>query len=75
MPVYQWECDDCDADFEVDSSIEKRDAQATCKLCGSKKIKRLPGSAGFILRGTCWSRDNYARHLGDTPAWRSQQKK
>lgn len=75
MPVYQWECKDCDADFEVDATVEQRDACALCKLCGSRNIRRLQGCAGFILRGTCWSRDNYARHVGDTPEWKSSKKK
>ena len=63
-PVYMYECD-C-ADWERTCKVEDRDETVgrLCKHCESK-IRRVITPTTFILKGSCWERDNYATTLGD----------
>jgi len=50
-------------------SVAERDDPihlGNCEKCGGF-LRRLVGCAGFHLKGSCWSKDNYARTLGDDP--------
>jgi len=73
MPVYEYECDACHEPFEQEQKIEDRDAPCNtpCPFCGELAVLRGIGSVGFILKGSCWSRDNYARNLGDDPRYQN----
>lgn len=65
MPLYEYECPACGARTEEQKKIDGRDEPVYCEC--SVAMSRVPGNAGFILKGACWSRDNYARVLGDDP--------
>ncbi len=59
VPQYDYRCDACEHEFEVDQSI-KDDPICKCPKCGKKKVKRLI-SAGttFVLQGKGWFKDGY----------------
>ena len=72
MPWYEYECPECGHVEELDRKIAERDTLVFCSECHSV-TKRCIGSAGFILKGNCWSRDNYARVLGDDPRYNGRE--
>lgn len=48
MPIYEFICQECDAQFEtILSSAAGRDS-VTCKRCGGKRIKKLLSTASFL---------------------------
>lgn len=57
MPIYNLFCEDCDWVFE---RICKINEIVKCGKCG-KKMKRLPTQTSFILKGSGWAKDGYAR--------------
>ena len=74
MPVYEHKCEYCDWTIEVQSKVLDRDKEVyMCPQCGEdgilSKMRRTTGYGGFSLKGSCWSRDNYATHVGDDPSW------
>jgi len=44
MPIYEFHCDACEADFEHMASISARDKKVPCPECGSKKTGRKMSS-------------------------------
>ncbi|MCC7478857.1 zinc ribbon domain-containing protein [bacterium] len=56
MPLYEYHCEACGADFEALVSFSKADS-VSCELCGSEKVQRVnstfaaarsdSGSSGF----------------------------
>ena len=40
MPVYEFHCDACQADFDEIVSMSARDHKVACTKCGSKKTGR-----------------------------------
>jgi putative FmdB family regulatory protein len=40
MPIYEYHCDACKADFEHMTSISSRDKKVACPQCGSRKTGR-----------------------------------
>ena len=40
MPVYEFHCDACKADFDEIVSMSARNQKVTCPKCGSKKTAR-----------------------------------
>jgi len=73
MIVYDYECDACGEPFEKGMKMEERDAPCNepCPSCGERAVLRGIGSAAFVLKGSCWSHDNYARNLGDDPRYKN----
>ena len=41
MPIYAYQCRECDERFEQFRAISASDDQVTCPRCGTKKPKRL----------------------------------
>ncbi len=59
MPVYEYRCRKCGAEFEewqriTDSPVDK------CKSCGGK-ASRLISQSSFVLKGTGWYVTDYGR--------------
>ena len=69
MPLYEYFCKVCSKTWEENQPVDLRDLPTTlpCPSCSKYEISRMVGCAGFRLKGFCWSRDNYSRHLGDDP--------
>jgi putative FmdB family regulatory protein len=40
MPIYEYHCDACKADFDHMASMKARDQKVPCPQCGSKKTAR-----------------------------------
>jgi putative FmdB family regulatory protein len=59
MPVYEYECQDCDKQFEVFQSI-KDNPLKNCKFCEGK-VRRLISQSSFALKGGGWYKDNYSK--------------
>ena len=49
MPIYEYTCEKCDKKFEI--LIIGKD-KPTCPKCGSRKVKRLMSSCGFVSKGS-----------------------
>jgi putative FmdB family regulatory protein len=54
MPIYEYECEACDCDFEI-LTISSEDENITCPKCGISDVKRqlsisCIGGSGF---GSC----------------------
>lgn len=41
MPIYDFHCDDCDSDFEVDYPIDDDRGNLECPKCESKNVLRI----------------------------------
>ncbi len=66
MPLYEYECEQCGARFEViqrfsDPAIE------TCRACGGP-VHKLISPPAIQFKGTGWYITDYARKNGGTPA-------
>ncbi len=58
MPIYEYHCKSCDADFEIVQKITDEPI-AACPTCGGK-AKRLISQTSFTLKGGGWYKDGYA---------------
>lgn len=69
MPTYIYKCKKCGHIFEELFPVDNRDYPLSfaCDNCGEYELYRVPGCGGFILKGSCWSRDNYSTLVGDDP--------
>ena len=69
MIRYGYTCDSCKYQFQVSLPVDERHepTKHPCPKCGESAVMKDIGCATFILKGHCWSRDNYARVLGDNP--------
>ena len=59
MPVYEYECVNCKLECERSCKIEERDDQL-CDRCGGYLL-RIVSLPNFVLKGTCWTRDNWTK--------------
>lgn len=46
MPIYEFECDDCNVVFEKNLKISEMDKPMTCPKCKSKSTKRIVSKIG-----------------------------
>ena len=60
MPTYDYACLVCNNEFELDQSIND-DPIATCPKCLVSTQKRLISKTNFVLKGSGWAADNYAK--------------
>lgn len=59
MPTYEYACDKCNSEFEVEQRITE-DPIKTCPKCRSRKVRRLISQTSFVLKGGGWYSDLYA---------------
>jgi putative FmdB family regulatory protein len=59
MPVYEYACEKCKHEFEVEQRISD-DPIKTCPKCRARKVKRLISRTSFVLKGSGWYSDLYA---------------
>jgi putative FmdB family regulatory protein len=63
MPTYEYACERCDHEFEVEQRITEAPV-ARCPKCRSRKVKRLISQTSFVLKGGGWYADLYASNGG-----------
>lgn len=75
MPVYEYACPSCGANFEKQQSITANPIK-TCPECGGRKVQRLISNTSFVLKGSGWYVTDYARKgkTGDAPSKESTSK-
>ncbi len=59
MPIYEYACERCDSEFEVEQRITE-DPLKRCPSCRSVKVKRLISQTSFVLKGGGWYSDLYS---------------
>ena len=63
MPFYEYACEKCESEFEVEQRITE-DPLKSCPKCRSRRIKRLISQTSFTLKGGGWYADGYASKKG-----------
>lgn len=61
MPLYLYECNTCGERFEMVRKVSERDEEVEC-TCGGECERMVSQKTSFDLKGSGWSRDNYAMH-------------
>ena len=59
MPIYEYACEKCESEFELEQRITA-DPVKSCPRCKSKRIKRLISRTSFVLKGGGWYSDLYS---------------
>lgn len=59
MPTYQYECLVCFHTFDIEQSIKDKPLEI-CEECGGS-LQKIIGCTSFILSGSGWFRDGYAK--------------
>jgi putative FmdB family regulatory protein len=62
MPVYEYECPNCEKILEVQQKMTD-EPLATCPECGGK-VKKLISRSSFQLKGGGWYADGYSGTSG-----------
>ena len=73
MPIYEYECEKCNAVFEAMQSISSKPLKKCNKPSCKGKVHRLVSASGFIFKGSGWFTSEYpsdARKKG----WESESK-
>ena len=60
MPLYEYRCDDCGADFEEVRRITD-EHPPPCPQCESGNVHRLISQTSFVLKGSGWYVTDYAK--------------
>jgi len=63
MPFYEYACEKCESEFEIEQRITE-DPLKSCPKCRSRRIKRLISRTSFALKGGGWYADGYASNDG-----------
>ena len=58
MPVYEYQCADCQRHFEELQKVSDKPLKK-CKICGGK-VTRLISQTSFSLKGGGWYKDGYS---------------
>ena len=64
MPIYRYQCTDCELEFEKVMSLKSRveNSQAiVCPACGSENCNSLISRTNFSLKGGGWYKDGYVK--------------
>lgn len=49
MPIYEYKCRDCNANFEVITSASEQGNAVECSKCGSRKVKKTISASSFRI--------------------------
>ena len=60
MPIYEYQCADCGAVFEVMQKISAP-APDNCPECSGANLKKLISKVGFQLKGTGWYETDFKK--------------
>ena len=63
MPIYEYACEKCESEFEVEQRITDEPIK-TCRKCRSRRVKRLISRTSFSLKGGGWYADGYGSSAG-----------
>ena len=58
MPIYEYQCPDCNHQFEALQSFSDDPIQ-DCPQCGGTQVSKLISRSSFILKGGGWYKDHY----------------
>jgi putative FmdB family regulatory protein len=58
MPIYEYQCGDCELRFEQQLPITRHAEPQDCPECGVPGADKLVSAVGFILRGDGWAGKN-----------------
>ena len=58
MPIYEYQCSDCNQQFEALQSFSDDPIQV-CPMCGGEQVSKLISRSSFILKGGGWYKDHY----------------
>jgi putative FmdB family regulatory protein len=64
MPIYEYACEKCEHEFEVEQRITDAPLK-TCPKCRSRRVKKLISLTSFVLKGDGWFSDLYSSSKGD----------
>jgi len=64
MPTYDYDCLECDHEFEQFQSIIAPPVE-TCPKCGGKVQRRIHGGAGLIFKGSGFYLTDYKKTSAD----------
>ncbi len=53
MPIYEYECNECEHKLEVIQKINEEPLKE-CPECGDDSLRKLVSAASFRLKGTGW---------------------
>lgn len=59
MPIYEYQCDTCDAVFEQIHPIKDCDKSVPCEKCEKGTAKRIISTNTFHLKGIGWAEHGY----------------
>ena len=71
MPIYEYTCERCEKEFEVEQRITE-DPLKRCPICRSPKVKRLISQTSFVLKGGGWYSDLYSSRKDGKPSARDE---
>lgn len=58
MPLYEYQCKNCNNNFELRQKFSDEPAKA-CPACGGE-VEKLISQSGFALKGQGWYGDGYS---------------
>jgi putative FmdB family regulatory protein len=67
MPIYEYACERCEEEFEVEQRITDAPLKR-CPSCRSAKVKRLISQTSFVLKGSGWYSDLYSSRKDGKPS-------
>lgn len=60
MPIYEYGCSACGHEFEEQQKVADPPL-TTCPACGKETVNRLISRTAFMLKGSGWGKDGYAK--------------
>ena len=58
MPIYEYQCEKCDHEFEREQRIVDPPVK-TCPKCRGRKVTKLISRSSFVQKGGGWYADGY----------------
>jgi putative FmdB family regulatory protein len=59
MPIYEYECEECNTTFEAMQSVSAKPLKTCNKSSCKGKVHRLVSASGFIFKGSGWFTSEY----------------